>query len=87
MYLKDIYSFIAFVNGFPTDRGKFNIGQIRKLFNDIDLIMGQSAIRFEVLQSAGFDSLFSSVKEDLQQGKKVFVLTTYQTIGSGKNIQ
>lgn len=87
MYLKDIYSFIAFVNGFPTDRGKFNIGQIRELFKDIDLIVGQSAIRFEVLQSAGFDSLFSSVKEDLQQGKKVFVLTTYQTIGSGKNIQ
>lgn len=62
-------------------------GQIRELFKDIDLIVGQSAIRFEVLQSAGFDSLFSSVKEDLQQGKKVFVLTTYQTIGSGKNIQ
>lgn len=87
MYMKDIYSFIAFANGFPTDQGKFNIGQIRELFKDIDLMVGQSSIRFEVIQSAGFEYLFSSVKEDLEQGKKVFVLTTYQTIGSGKNIQ
>ncbi len=83
----EIYSFIAFVNSFPVPGSKFDSERLVGMFKDLEDENGFPPIRFEIINSQTFDDKFKSVKEDLTEGKKVFVLTTYQTIGSGKNIQ
>ncbi len=87
MGTSDIYSFIAFVNSFPVSGGKFDSDRLVGMFKDLEEEYGFSSIRFEIINAQTFDDKFKSVKKDLIDGKKVFVLTTYQTIGSGKNIQ
>lgn len=83
----DIKSFIAFVNGFPKSDSKFNLDRLRATFNDICTQYKFNPIIVEIIRSKDFETKFNKVKEDLSCGKQVFIITTYQTIGSGKNIQ
>lgn len=84
---KDIKSFIAFVNGFPRKEGKFNLDRLNTLFDDMCRQNKYSPIVVEIIRSKEFEQKFNKVKDDLSCGKHVFIITTYQTIGSGKNIQ
>ncbi|MCI9405280.1 MAG: hypothetical protein HFJ22_07680 [Clostridia bacterium] len=83
----DIKSFIAFVNGFPKSDGKFNLDRLNSLFDDICAQNKFNSIVVEIIRAKEFDIKFNKVKDDLSCGKQVFIITTYQTIGSGKNIQ
>lgn len=83
----DIKSFIAFVNGFPKNDGKFNLARLNSLFDDICKQYQYSSIVVEIIRAKDFDVKFNKVKDDLASGRQVFIITTYQTIGSGKNIQ
>lgn len=83
----DIKSFIAFVNGFPKSDGKFNLDRLNSLFEDICAQYTFNSIVVEIIRAKEFDIKFNKVKDDLSCGKQVFIITTYQTIGSGKNIQ
>lgn len=83
----NIKSFIAFLNRRPTPNGKLDSQRLDGLFEDLCLQNGYEKIRHEVLTSQNFDITFRSIQKDLEQGKPVFVITTYQTVGTGKNIQ
>ena len=83
-----IKSFICFLNKLPkADDKVLNLILIRELFS----LVAEEA-KFEkysdfVINSDNYDDEMSKVYEILQQGGKCFVISTYQTVGSGKNIQ
>lgn len=83
----EIYSFIAFENRFPKPGEDFDLDRLLTLFEDLCKQNSYSKIIFEIINSQDFDEKLNKVREHLSQGEKVFVLTTYQTVGSGKNIQ
>lgn len=87
IFENDIYSFIAFVNRFPKSGEYFNSDRLFEMFDDLKSQNNYSEINVEIVNSQDFDYKFSSIKEKLLNGERVFVITTYQTIGSGKNIQ
>ena len=72
---------------FPKKGGDFNYERLMGLLSDIDGMADGISIRKEIVDAGNYDYKFKSIYEDLDKGNAVFVLTTYQTIGSGKNIQ
>lgn len=84
---KEIYSFVAFLNAFPKKDYKFNIERLENLFKDIAKEYNFDIIVWTKIDAGNFDFEFKKAKTTLEEGKKVFIITTYQTIGSGKNIQ
>lgn len=87
IFENDIYSFIAFVNRFPKSGEVFDSNRLFGMFNDLNAQNGYSNIDVEIVNSQEFSYKFESVKKKLSEGERAFVITTYQTIGSGKNIQ
>ena len=85
--IKEIYSFIAFLNRFPRDNGVLNLIELNGIFEDISKEYSFEKFDYVVIEAANFDDEIKKVHIDLQAGKKIMILTTYQTIGSGKNIQ
>ena len=53
----------------------------------IDKRFNRTAIEVKNVSSQTFDEEFADARELLAQGKQVLILTTYQTVGSEKNIQ
>lgn len=91
---KNIYSFMAFLNTFPTTEDKAPSEHF------IDKILLEKGIYdlcedytfdnhplLHIVKSDNFNEEFININEELSLGKKVFVLSTYKTIGNGKNIQ
>lgn len=83
----NIYSFIAFINRFPRSGEDLDSDIINEIFNDLKSQNNYTDINVEIVNSQDFDYKFNSLQEKLAKGERVFVITTYQTIGSGKNIQ
>lgn len=83
----DIYSFIAFINRFPKSGENLDSDRLNEMFEDLKKQNNYSNIKIEIVDSKDFDYKFKDIKEKLSNGERVFVITTYQTIGSGKNIQ
>lgn len=84
---KEIYSFVAFLNTFPKNDERFNIERLEDLFKDIAEEYKFNSIIWIKIDAGNFDFEFKKAKTILEEGKKVFIITTYQTIGNGKNIQ
>ena len=84
---KDIKSAIAFVNKFPNSQDKFDLDRLNALFADIDNRFNRQAIICKIINTQNFDEEFEDAKKMLSEGKQVLLITTYQTVGSGKNIQ
>lgn len=82
-----IYSFVAFLNTFPKKGGDIDLDKIDKMFVDAAKNNDFANFGYSVIRSESFDYEMGKVHEELKQGKKYFVMSTYQTIGSGKNIQ
>lgn len=91
---KNIYSFLAFLNSFPTTIDK------TKSEHFIDKYILEKSLKdlisqnhyenppiLHIVKSNNYDEEFAKINEELAEGKKVFVLSTYKTIGNGKNIQ
>lgn len=84
----DIHSLIAFENRFPrAGDNEFNLDRLKGMFDDLQKQNNYEEIVFEIVSSQDFDDKLMNIKSQLAKGKKIFVLTTYQTVGSGKNIQ
>lgn len=84
----DIYSFLCVLTKHPTKYDKLlNLN----LLNDIFSIIGQYYARtdFLVMQLDGddYDQKKDEIYKKLSSGKKVFVISVYQTIGAGQNLQ
>ena len=84
---KNIKSFIAFVNSFPRPGGKFDSDRLQEMFNDLVRQDNFESINFEIVRADNFDAKFKIIRTQLANNETVFVLTAYNTIGSGKNIQ
>lgn len=87
IFENNIYSFIAFINRFPKSGEDLDSDRLDEMFNDLKSQNNYSDIKTEIVNSQDFDYKFADLKEKLSNGERVFVITTYQTIGSGKNIQ
>ena len=90
----DIYSFLAFLNSFPKTQEKAD----RLQFLDRDFLERakcdiikqndyKNAPIVHIVGSDNFEEEFAKINEELAEGKKVFVLSTYKTMGNGQNIQ
>lgn len=83
-----IKSFICFLNKLPkTDDKKLNLVAIRELFDLVAKEAEFERYRDFVISSDNYDDEMDEVYKELKCGKKCFVISTYQTVGSGKNIQ
>ena len=87
MKQKGFKSCIAFLNSFPKTDGKLNLDRLREIFEAIDAQYVGQNIHVEIIKSEEFDYALKKIHDRLSNGEAVFLITTYQTIGSGKNIQ
>lgn len=87
MKIKGYKSFIGFLNKFPRNNDSFNRERLLNMFFEIDDLTPGQPITIEIVEANNFDYKFGVIYKNLAAGKAVFVLTTYQTIGTGKNIQ
>lgn len=85
---KDIKSMICFLNMFPDD-GEFSKAIIEKIFNKLSK-QNKANLLFNtnvVILRYDYESTKEKLKQQLKKGTKVLVLSTYQTIGAGQNLQ
>ncbi|MCU0350246.1 MAG: hypothetical protein MUF43_05360 [Flavobacterium sp.] len=97
----NIQSFLCFLNTHPTDKEKSNckLSVLEMLFvaivqkhqkgslfqnNKGELDIKKS---FRVLNSKDFEDKKEEILETLKTGQKLFLMTTYATLGAGQNIQ
>ena len=83
----DINSFLCFLNLFPKRNGNIDIDTLKKLFVDVAVCNDFEEYDYRMIFSDNFEEQIEEVHSLLKQNKKVFVLSTYKTIGMGKNIQ
>ena len=78
-------SFICFLT--------FNIRNKKKLFDLMkrvfnELLHEKKGIEYVIIDSVNFENNYKKIKEEkLEKGKKIFLMTTYQTVGAGINLQ
>lgn len=82
----DIRSFLCVLNKFPKPNDRdLNVDTLNKLFR---YIAGADAEkRTFLLDGNNYDENKNELIKRLSAGKKLFVISTYQTIGAGQNIQ
>lgn len=82
----NMYSFVCFLNSMPLDydtENSISKKDIEKLFLDISNI----ECYISYVSSSNFDMEMEKVYNYLSKNQKCFLITTYQTLGNGKNIQ
>lgn len=84
---KKIKSAIAFINKFPKNNDIFNLTKLKDIFSKIYTIYDRQDVYCKIVNSQNFDYEFEDAKKLLNQGKQVLLITTYKTVGSGKNMQ
>lgn len=85
---KEIYSFIAFQNKLPKKKDdQLDSQLLDEMFSDVAVCNGFEKIKWFIVSSDSFDEDMVEAYKLLAAGNKCFIITTYQTIGSGKNIQ
>ena len=85
---KNIKSFIAFQNRLPKDNNdKVDLLLLRQMFLDVCQCNHYERFSDHIINSDNFDDEMERVYSELADGKKCFVISTYRTVGSGKNIQ
>ncbi len=97
----NINSFLCFLNLHPQNKEDCgcHLATLEELFkaiiikhNKVDIYKNNSG-NFEinnsyiVLKSDNFNEELNTIYDTLEKGKKLFVITTYQTLGAGQNIQ
>ncbi len=86
--MSDIRSFICFQNKLPVVKDEhFDYNILLEMFNDAAACNGFDMYDSYVVKSSNYDEEFIKIYSELAKGKKCFVISTYKTIGSGKNIQ
>ncbi len=78
-----VKSAIAFLNRLPKPKDEFLDSEfLEEMLKKID-----NTINIFFIKSDNFDIKMDEIKNKLALGESCFIITTYQTIGSGKNIQ
>lgn len=81
---QDIYSFLYFSSFFPNEKSVL-WDVFLKTMNMIKL---HYDCEYKILDSQRYLLRYESIKKEfLEKGKKIFIITTYQTLGAGINIQ
>ncbi len=84
----DVKSTVAFLNRLPRYNDLcLDIAVLKEMFNDVEVNNNLPHINDFYVQSDNFESEMDEVYEKLALGESCCVITSYQTIGSGKNIQ
>ncbi len=90
----DIQSMLALSSAFPGNGGsKFRLDVLEDIFSSIllenprEFEMGGRGRNLHVLRSAGFEEDKGRILSDLAAGRPAFVISTYQTVGAGQNLQ
>ena len=85
---KDIKSFVCFLNKLPKDYdSELNLKYLEQMFADVAVSLDFEPLNIFTISSNNYDDDMTMVYQKLNCGNKCFIITTYQTIGSGKNIQ
>ena len=85
----DIRSMLCFMTALPSKYGGLREDVLRRICNAIlvDEAMEPTDNPFEVLRTEEFGVTKDRIIQRLSTGEKVFVVTTYQTVGAGQNLQ
>ena len=84
----DIKSFLCLNMALPkTDNEKFGLNIFKDFSEQYCEVHDKEKLNIRVLESKNFETEKNSVLEDLAAGKKIFVFSSYQTIGAGQNLQ
>lgn len=83
----EIKSFLAFLNFHPKKKANVTDSELNEMFQDIANDSNFEFINFSIVKSEDFEYHISHSKQKLSQGERIFWISTYQTVGSGKNIQ
>lgn len=84
----NIRAFIAFVNKLPSKNDdKVNLGFLTQMFEDINLQSGGVEIYVDVLSADTYDYKMNKIHGKIKEGLPCLAISSYNTIGSGKNIQ
>lgn len=84
---KEIHSFLCFLNFTINTKSNVTFKELTDLFKDIAEDCGVKYVKPQSIFGANFIQEYDASLKILQQGEKIFWLSTYKTIGSGKNIQ
>ena len=86
--INDVKSFVCFLNKLPNDYDKdLNLKYLNQMLNDVASSFNFLPLQIFTINSASYEDEMTLVYKELNCGNRCFVITTYQTIGSGKNIQ
>lgn len=94
----DINSFLCLLNKFPKNGQSENFEKkiLKELFSEIRVeVLGedikeakrQVGAQVKIIDSQDFEESQSGINDRLKKGDRAFVISTYQTIGAGQNIQ
>ena len=86
----EIHSFLIMLNLFPNEKMDFNKNIIKQTFDILKKKHSHSTFEYEILRGASpktFDEYKKEIEERLSNGEKLIVISTYQTIGAGQNLQ
>ena len=84
---KDIKSFLCFNNFTIKSNSSIKEEELKELFKIIAKDNNFEYIKPYFVSAENFSQIFETSKSILSKGLKVFWISTYKTIGSGKNIQ
>lgn len=87
---KDIRSFLCVLNRFPReDDGDLDLGLIKGIAKIINkhYSLGDEEEYIEILDGENFEERKREISEKLRDGKRKFIISVYQTIGNGQNLQ
>ncbi|MCB0612956.1 MAG: hypothetical protein KDC75_06605 [Phaeodactylibacter sp.] len=95
---RNIHSFLCLLNKFPRsgvyDRFREQdlkelFAQLRVLYLEEEEAVAREAVEMEarIVDSQGFEEKLEDINRQLTEGGRIFLISTYQTMGAGQNIQ
>lgn len=84
----DIYSFLCFLTALPKNNDRhLDKKTLEKIFKYISYNFPNVKYDVEFIYSEDYDNAKDELIKRLADGKKIFVISSYQTIGAGQNLQ
>lgn len=82
----DLYGYLALFSALPKENNRaFDIEWVERVFNH--LAQKTPGLVLKVLQSTNYSEDLKEVQALLASGKRVFVISSYATLGAGQNLQ
>ncbi|MDE5557839.1 MAG: hypothetical protein K2J32_09180, partial [Ruminococcus sp.] len=84
----DIRSFLCFLTAYPVDNNdKLDKKMLENIFVYISKDLPDVIYDIEILTGENYDKQKADIIKRLADGEKLFVISTYKTIGAGQNLQ